>query len=143
NSGVDFAVSATLFILMWSLPTWLFLFTAQVVAIERKYWFSALIRSASIAWRSKKQSLAILTLFGCSVIIFQVVGYLLAYLLDDVLGLSVNTTLLVANGILGILWILVVVITNIFLTLAYYHLRRIQGELSVELLADLKAYEMS
>jgi hypothetical protein len=143
NSARDFATRVPLYILSLSLPTWLFLFTAQVVAIERKYWLWALARSASIAWRSKKQSLAIFALFGCSAIIYQVVGFLVLYLLDDVIDLSLNVSLWVGHSIMGIVWLLYVPITSIFLTLAYYHLRRIQGELSVELLTDIKAYEMS
>jgi hypothetical protein len=133
NDWGDLA-SGGFLIVMWSLPTWLFLFTAQVVAIERKYWFSALIRSALLAWRSKKQSLVMFALFACTWLI-----YLLLSLLLVVLGAS----FLMNHTTMGIVWLLYLPVINIFLTLAYYQLRRIQGELSVELLADIKAYEMS
>ena len=139
NSVVDVASVVALIVLSWSLPCWLFLFTAQVVAIERRYWFSALTRSVSLVWRSKKRSLAMFALFACTVVFWQLGGFLLLYL-----GGRTNVSFEVVNVIGSVvLWAPYVPIPNILLTLAYYNLRRTQGELSAELLADIKAYEMS
>ncbi len=139
NSVVDVASVVALIVLSWSLPCWLFLFTAQVVAIERRYWFSALTRSVSLVWRSKKRSLAMFALFACTVLFWQLGGWLLV-----VLGERTNVSIEVVNVIGSVvLWAPYVPIPNILLTLAYYNLRRTQGELSAELLADIKAYEMS
>jgi hypothetical protein len=127
---------------------WPFLFTAQVVAIERRYWFSALKRSASIVWRSKGRSLAVFGLFVLISLVWQIV-IMTIYFIDaapTLAGLAAGkefSVSLSANMIGSLLYAAYVPIPNIFLTLAYYDLQRMDGGLSVEMLEDLRAYEMS
>jgi len=137
NVGIvgDFAVGAILL----CLTGWLFLFTTQVVAIERIYWFSALKRSASIAWKSKRRSAAIFVLFLlCWLVTFIAIPSLISKLVAYVTGTDI-----LADMISSIATATFLPVPIIFLTLAYYSLRRLSGELSVDVLADIKAYEMS
>jgi hypothetical protein len=124
---------------------WFCLFTAQVVAIERKYWFSALRRSAYIVSKSKRRSLVILLITA----LLYVLSFIFA--LIPVLGvrwLVLGPEFIEGNSLLGdfaatFVYVAYVPIPNIFLTLAYYHLRLISKDLSSAELADIKAYEMT
>ena len=113
----------------------MFLFTAQVVVIERLYWFSAMKRSASIVLRAKARSISIALLFLLLVLAFYSVIYLPIFYHD-------RPSLLqqVASSVLYTAYL---PIPNIFLTLAYYFLRRKEGGLSFRELADIRAYEAS
>jgi hypothetical protein len=133
------------------LVIWLCLFTVQIAAIERHYWFSALRRSASFVLRSKKQSLAILVLWLFIILVYSTLNLLLQYLsvpkFTEFTGDAHANTTLLANMITfmvdSVLTVLLQPISSIFLTLAYYYLRRKAGELSVGELEDIRAYEMS
>lgn len=135
------------------LVVWLFLFTVQVAAIERTYWFSALRRSASIVLQSNKRSLMVLFLFfGLVVLLQSMLSALilcLSYLIGDLPNITNATSFysakqsLMTNVFGSILYTLHMPIPNIFLTLAYYYLRRVEGKLSTREIEDIKAYEMS
>jgi hypothetical protein len=129
----------------------LFIFNTQVVAIERQYWFSALRRSASIFAGSKLRSMAIavvLVLIYCFSIIISLFAEWLAIGApppDNTLELleRLGATTFLKSAADSITLVAFLPIPNIYLTLAYYHLRRTEGQLSAGELADIKAYEMS
>jgi hypothetical protein len=148
DAPVIFFLGSAIGIIGAVLLVWPFLFTAPVVAIERRYWFSALRRSAAIVWRAKGRSLAAFGLFVLISLLWQL-GMLTFYFVEagpTLAGLAEGkqySLSLPANMFSSLLYVAYVPIPNIFLTLAYYDLRRVDGELSVGMLEDLRAYEMS
>jgi len=118
------------------------------VAIEKQYWFSALKRSASIILRSKGRSLAIFVLFYLILFVWQIIVLAIYYFLNlpniaDFATAMSSPPSLLANLVGSLLYVLYVPVPNIFLTLSYYYLRRLNGELSIRALEDIRAYEIS
>jgi hypothetical protein len=132
----DFGV----FFVLLGLAGWLFLFTTQVVAIERIYWLSALRRSASIVWKSKKRSTVIFVLFLLCMLASRAIPLSILVLGSYITGKEDNILVNMSSSIALAIFFPPPII---FLTLAYYSLRRLSGELSFDVLADIKAYEMS
>jgi len=132
----DFGV----FFVLLGLAGWLFLFTTQVVAIERIYWLSALRRSASIVWKSKKRSTVIFVLFLLCMLASRAIPLSIPVLGSYITGKEDNILVDMSSSIALAIFFPPPII---FLTLAYYSLRRLCGELSFDVLADIKAYEMS
>lgn len=105
-----------------------FLFTNQVVVIERLYWMSALRRSALLVIRSKAVSFVIAMLFFGLFAASYVTNDLLTYgaIVLPFTTAEVSDTPVNLGGIIAasVVTAALIPIGNIFLTVAYYYLKR-------------------
>ena len=135
-------ITPVVFTLLFVVTLAAFLFTAQVVVIERMYWFSALKRSFFLVLSSKGRAFVV----ALVLIMITLVSWALIFSVpysDQMLhgNLPVIRETLPRNILVSFLYTIYLPIPNTFLTLAYYYLRRTSETLSISELADIKAYE--